>query len=128
MYYICPKVKEQLHIDGEFTLNEVNLFCERNKNVFIDLQSMFKVNLVSYEKANMRYQIKPELDEQEYEIYINPECVEVYASSDVGLYYATKSIKQLFKEPTVRCGYIKDRPDLKVRGFMHDISRNKVPK
>jgi hypothetical protein len=44
------------------------------------------------------------------------------------MYYATKTLIQLFKDESIRCGYIKDKPDLRVRGFMHDISRNKVPK
>ena len=52
MYNIYPKVKEQLHNDGYFTLKEVNLFCEKNKNVFIDLQKILKVNEVSLEKDN----------------------------------------------------------------------------
>ena len=128
MYNIYPKVKEQLNKEGYFTFNEVNLFCEKNKNVFIDLQNEYQFNLVSLEKANFKYLINDELVEQEYEIYINPECIEVFAKNEVGLYYATKTLKQILITNKVQCGYIKDKPDLKVRGFMHDISRNKVPK
>lgn len=127
MYNIYPKVKEQLNKEGYFTFNEVNLFCEKNKNVFIDLQNEYQFNLVSLEKANFKYLINDELVEQEYEIYINPECIEVFAKNEVGLYYATKTLKQILIANKVQCGYIKDKPDLKVRGFMHDISRNKVP-
>ena len=52
MYNIYPKVKEQLHNEGYFTFKEVNLFCDKNKNVFIDLQNMLKVNEVSLSDAN----------------------------------------------------------------------------
>ena len=128
MYNIYPKVKQQFNKEGLFTFNEVNLFCERNKNVFIDLYQVVKVNIVDEINANVKYQLKNELEEQEYEITINTDCVDVFASSDVGFYYATKTLKQIFMNSQIECGYIKDKPDLKVRGFMHDISRNKVPK
>ena len=128
MYNIYPKVKEQLHNEGYFTFKEVNLFCDKNKNVFIDLQNMLKVNEVSLSDANLKYLENDKLDDQEYEIKINPDSIEVYGKTEVGMYYATKTLKQLLKDESIRCGYIKDKPDLKVRGFMHDISRNKVPK
>ena len=128
MYNIYPKVKEQLNKEGYFTFNEVNLFCKKNKNVFIDLQDKYQINLVSLEKANFKYLINDKLAEQEYEIYINPECIEVFAKDEVGFYYATKTLKQILITNNIQCGYIKDKPDLKVRGLMHDISRNKVPK
>ena len=128
MYNIYPKVKEQLNKERYFTFNEVNLFCEKNKNVFIDLQDKYQINLVSLEKANFKYLINDKLAEQEHEIYINPECIEVFAKDEVGFYYATKTLKQILITNNIQCGYIKDKPDLKVRGLMHDISRNKVPK
>ena len=128
MYNIYPKVKEQSRKEGYFTLQEVNIFCKTNKNVFIDLQNICQVNNVSLDKANIKYLDKQGLDNEEYEIVINPDCIEVYSSTDCGFYYASKTLKQMLVEKVVECGYIKDKPDLKVRGFMHDISRNKVPK
>lgn len=128
MYNIYPKVKQQLNKEGYFTFEEVNLFCEKNKNVFIDLEKIVKINLVDETKANLKYLTKDNLEEQEYEIDINCDEIVVYANSDVGMYYASKSLKQLLINKSIACGYIHDKPDLKVRGFMHDISRNKVPK
>ena len=128
MYNIYPKVKEQSRKEGYFTLQEVNIFCKKNKNVFIDLQNICQVNSVTLDKANVKYLDKEGLDNEEYEIVINPDCIEVYSSTDCGFYYASKTLKQMLVEKMVECGYIKDKPDLKVRGFMHDISRNKVPK
>ena len=128
MYNIYPKVKKQLNKEGFFTFDKVNLFCESNKNVFMDLQEIIKINETLEELANVKYLIKDNLESQEYEIDINPDCICIYASEEVGLYYATKSLKQIIVDGKVECGYIKDKPDLRVRGFMHDISRNKVPK
>ena len=128
MYNIYPKVKQQGHFDGYFSFSEINLFCNKNKNVFIDLEKICKLSIVPSEEANLRYIENSELDEQEYEINIKETLIEVFASSDVGFYYATKTLKQILVDKEIKCGYIKDKPDLKVRGFMHDISRNKVPK
>lgn len=128
MYNIYPKVKQQGHFDGYFSFLEINLFCNKNKNVFIELEKICKLSIVPSEEANLRYIENSELDEQEYEINIKETLIEVFASSDVGFYYATKTLKQILVDKEIKCGYIKDKPDLKVRGFMHDISRNKVPK
>ena len=128
MYNIYPKVKQQGHFDGYFSFLEINLFCNKNKNVFIELEKICKLSIVPSEEANLRYIENSKLDEQEYEINIKETLIEVFASSDVGFYYATKTLKQILVDKEIKCGYIKDKPDLKVRGFMHDISRNKVPK
>lgn len=128
MYNIYPILKYQTRLDGTFTFEKVNLFCEKNKNVFIDLQKIVELSLVSEEEANVKYLDKLELGHEEYEIFIKPEVVEVYASSEAGFYYATKTLKQILVNNELECVHIIDKPDLKIRGFMHDISRNKVPK
>lgn len=128
MYNIFPRVKFQENTGELFTFDKVNLFCEKNKNVFIDLQSAFEVCLVKENEANFKYLSKASLEEQEYEILMKKDCVEVYASSEVGFYYATKTLKQILIDKELHCVHIIDKPDLKVRGFTHDISRNKVPK
>lgn len=128
MYNIYPRVKEQFNKEGYFTFEKVNLFCEKSKNVFIELTNLFPINETSLKEANLKYLIKNDLEDQEYEIEIDVDNITIYASSEIGMYYATKSLKQMIESNKVRCGFVKDKPDLKVRGFMHDISRNKVPK
>ena len=128
MYNIYPKIKYQSMLDGVFTFEKVNLFCEKSKNVFEDLLKIVDVNLVDIDKANLKYLDKQGLDHEEYEILIKPDVIEVYASGDAGFYYATKTLKQIMINHELRCVHIVDKPDLKIRGFMHDISRNKVPK
>ena len=128
MYQIYPNVYKQLNTEGYFTFDEVNLFCEKNKNVFTKLNDLFKVNLVSLEKANIKYLEKADLEEQEYEIFIKPDTIEVYASSEVGMYYASTTLKQILVNKQVQCGYINDKPDLKVRGFMYDVAFERLTK
>lgn len=129
MYNIYPEVKLQKRIDGSFLLEKAYLFCNENKNVFIDLCSVIDVVQVDYNEANVLYVIKHELKEEEYEITISDEKIVLNASCERGFYYATKTLVQIIKTGNmINNTYIHDYPDLKIRGFMHDISRNKVPK
>ena len=59
MYNIYPKTKYQSMLDGVFTFEKVNLFCEKNKNVFIFLEKIVKINLVDETKANLKYRGEP---------------------------------------------------------------------
>ena len=127
MYIIYPDVKVQKALEGVFSFDNVHLFCERNKNVFIELTQMYNVELTNIEKANFKYLIKDSLDNEEYEIEIKEKEVYVYSSTDAGFYYATKTLKQILQCDEIKCVYIKDKPDLRVRGYLQDISRNKVP-
>ena len=45
MYIIYPDVKVQKALEGVFSFDNVHLFCERNKNVFIELTQMYNVEL-----------------------------------------------------------------------------------
>lgn len=50
------------------------------------------------------------------------------AADDAGFFYGMQSICQLLKTPeAVPCCRIQDQPSMRERGYMLDISRNKVP-
>lgn len=128
MYNIYPNVIKQFNNDGYFTLEKVKIFCENSKNVFKELNELCAFSTDSFENANFKYLEKKTFEKDEYEILISPQEVVINSGGDIGMYYATKSIKQIINNNSIQCGYVYDKPDLKVRGFMHDISRNKVPK
>jgi len=69
------------------------------------------------------------LPEQGYTIDISQRNIIVEYSSQQGLYYATITLKVLKQNysGSIPCVFIEDFPDLKVRGLMLDISRDKVP-
>ena len=53
MYQIYPNVYKQLNTEGYFTFDEVNLFCEKNKNVFFYYHiflSLFKNESTNYKR------------------------------------------------------------------------------
>lgn len=128
MYNIYPRVLEQYNDDGYFYVNDVYLFCEKNKNVFTELQSIIPFSLTNFDKSNLKYLLDKTLSIEEYEITISSKEIVIKAGGEAGMYYASKTLKQIIIDNKIECGYIKDKPDLNIRGFMYDISRNKVPK
>jgi hexosaminidase len=69
------------------------------------------------------------LKEQAYELKISPSSIGIRYSSSSGLHYALVSLKVLAVNyrNAIPCLEMKDAPDMKVRGLMLDISRNKIP-
>ena len=55
-------------------------------------------------------------------------AIQLYASGDPGFFYGMQTACQLLAEPSqVPCCEVKDSPALKERGYMLDVSRNKIP-
>ncbi len=68
------------------------------------------------------------LKEEAYQMLIDERGITISSTSDVGAFYAIVTLKQMVIDNCkVAFGEIKDDPDLKIRGFMLDISRAKVP-
>jgi hypothetical protein len=72
----------------------------------------------------------PAMAEQGYKLAVTPEQVTIEAPTPAGIYYGANTLIQLVKQTTgqtLPCLEIADWPDFPVRGFMLDISRDKVP-
>jgi hexosaminidase len=66
---------------------------------------------------------------QGYEVTVTTERIHVVAATAAGAFYAVQTLKQLLQQhgrrlPALRC---RDWPDFANRGFLLDISRDKVP-
>ena len=72
--------------------------------------------------------IKTDILDSAYEIKVEKDRIDVFASTASGMFYAIQTLKQITFDNKVQCCYISDYPDLKIRGVMLDISRSKVPK
>lgn len=128
MYTIYPRPKKVRYTSGQFYYcGKIQAFFEEElENVFNELTTFMDVERGELTKSNIRFLLKKELGKQAYEMEITDVLINIYASQKVGFFYATKTLKQIFKL-NMECGYIFDEPDLNTRGFMLDISRNKVP-
>ncbi len=64
-----------------------------------------------------------------YSIRISPAGIEIDACDGAGLYYALKSLRQIFViyGPAIPFLEIEDFPDLGLRGVLIDIGRGKIP-
>jgi hexosaminidase len=73
--------------------------------------------------------VAPGLPPEGYRLVVTPEAVEVTAADDAGTFYGRATLAQLQRTHggELPCCSIEDWPDLRVRGVMLDVSRDKVP-
>src|SRR5690348_12361885 len=71
----------------------------------------------------------PAIPEQGYKLGITPERITLEAQNPAGIFYGVDTLIQLIKQAgqTLPGLEISDWPDFPVRGYMLDISRDKVP-
>ncbi len=71
------------------------------------------------------------LGEEAYRLIIQENQIEIYFATESGLFYALITLEQLMQNKDyltkIPCVTIDDEPELSIRGFMLDISRNKIP-
>jgi len=75
-----------------------------------------------------------ENEDQAYRLTVNPNFIRIEATSNAGLFYATQSLKQLYRysflknkgEITIPCMTITDWPNFKIRAWQDDISRGPI--
>ena len=72
----------------------------------------------------------PSLEKEEYCLNIDGGGVTIQASTDEGLFRAVTSLQQIIRRSGGRLPYvlIQDKPALKHRGYMLDISRGRMPR
>lgn len=105
--------------NGQFSLSLVD-FLKKDLNVK-------NINIVENKETSQVEFIYKKLKPQEYEIVVSDSKIELYASTDQGIFFAIKTLKQAVSNNRIEGMIIKDYPDLLVRGVMIDISRSKVP-
>jgi len=76
-----------------------------------------------------RRRIDSSLHPQGYEVRITSDDVELVGADEAGLFYGEATLAQLARlhDGRLPVGFVRDHPDLAVRGVMLDISRDKVP-
>ena len=65
-------------------------------------------------------------NEEEYHLIIKENRIQIISKAEKAAFYGLITLKQLQSEQIIETQEIKDKPDLKVRGLMLDISRAKV--
>lgn len=71
-----------------------------------------------------------EIPEHEHRLRISPRGVELMGGSAAACFHGLQTLRQLTAQHrgiALPCGEIIDRPDLPVRGLLHDVTRGKCP-
>lgn len=134
MYNIFPKLKKQQMLEGKCDIQNCVIYFDKNfENACHELKSFLKYRKGSKKQSNLSFIQNDELSKEGYIIDVLDESIKVQASTYSGFYYSVKTLKQMLgcgKHSEIKLDkvHIEDEPDLEIRGFMYDISRNKVPK
>lgn len=122
--------------EGYFTLRGVVYSEFDNDYVEEEVKKLFNEFLcIDLNIGNDRYEsdfviIRDEtMDEQAYSLAVLQKSVEIKSNDDVGAFYGLQTLKQLVVQfgtelPVLQ---LSDKPDLKERGVLIDISRDKIP-
>ncbi len=65
---------------------------------------------------------------EEYTLNVSDEEIRIVAECDRAAFYALQTLRQIFAHTNIPHLYIRDFPDLKFRGYYHDVTRGKIPK
>lgn len=118
-YFNLPKCVNISFKNASLLTDTYKLF-KHLRNIFTDFKVVEDKSIISF--------IKIDLEDEAYEIVVDTDHIDIFASSTIGWFYALQSLKQIIVDGRIPCSVIKDKPNLKLRGVMLDISRSKVPK
>ena len=131
MAKVYPKIKSITYFDEYLLVEKLSVFFNDKKvNVFIKFLKNLEFEEVNDpKKANLLFENDNALGEEAYRIVAREGVIKIYSSTDRGAFYGFITLRLMLDgEKQIKEFELYDEPDLKVRGLMMDISRNKVPK
>ncbi len=128
------KIKEgQLNNLNDFQYSSEKLFNLLETLETINVQGELKEFCTPLQYNTIKYHIDKTLTHtQEYKITIDSLNITITAQNEAALFYAKQTLKQIIEysrstDSGIPCLEINDWPDFERRGYMLDISRDKVP-
>lgn len=81
------------------------------------------------EKVDFTFVYNGRIAEQGYHLSVQAAGIEIQYADLAGLSYALTTFKQIYRQcgSAIPCLKVQDEPDLKVRGLLLDIGRDKIP-
>ena len=130
MYKIYPQVQSITGLEGQFTKKNTFgvFFSVEMVNAFTELSNMVEVQQTTKDNADIIFLHDASLTKEAYCLEVT-EKIHILSADESGAFYALQSLKQIFAQTShiVKGVKVSDKPDLEMRGFMLDISRDKVP-
>ncbi|MBU1144394.1 MAG: beta-N-acetylhexosaminidase [Firmicutes bacterium] len=126
---LIPKVKKIQEMEGSFTIPKIlKIFLPQELSNLEEVIEMFFVyETTSQVSATLRFTFNETMKDEGYHLVVQEERIEIEYIDYHGALYGLMTFFQLVKSNRVTCFDIVDFPDLKIRGFMLDISRDKIP-
>jgi hypothetical protein len=83
--------------------------------------------VIAQEGNELNFRFDASIPDEGYVLDIKSQAIHIGYKDYRGALYAFMTLIQLCNHDTLQCQTITDYPDLRIRGFMWDISRDKVP-
>ena len=131
MKQLFPPIKKRIDHHGSFHIfSPLTAIIPANlSKLRLPLEEIMTVTLVNSAPANLIFASKPDLRPEEYHLSIDTDGIKIDYNDYASAFYAVMTLKQLYDSNlnTFPCIKIEDWPDLSIRGFLMDISRDKIP-
>ena len=130
---LFPQPQKCDRIPGSFTCPEILCYSVKDDALLAGLLAGKLASPVALKKADPSELIiiqNPNLEEEEYLLTLSASGIRLEAQSSQGTFRGIQTLWQILENASDRilpCLRIEDRPVLKRRGFMLDVSRCKVP-
>ena len=106
----------------------------KSLQVFVDNENVFKsfvmfsypFEITSANLANLSFSKDDSLEDEGYKISISSDKINIFYKTLNGAFYSLLTLDQILLNDVIPCLEIIDYPQVSVRGFMMDISRDKV--
>jgi hypothetical protein len=135
-YYLVPKPKETAKIENTYNHASFEELCKLNEFLtqikFDDFQGV-----VEFRRFANRQTLSFHIDsiackDFSYILQVGDSTIKISGKDNTALFYARLTLLQvldfaLTEKKQIPCLTIKDKPDFERRGYMLDISRDKVP-
>jgi len=105
-------------------------FNKMASNAFNELKTFLPVCESEGNKIDIDFIIDERLPFEGYKLLITSKVITIYHRSQEGAFWGVKTLKQIFAQTVdnkIDALEIVDSPALRIRGFMMDISRDKIP-
>lgn len=127
MINIIPRPNHLLDLNKKIKINGFNVICDVKLESGLEL---FKEEFTGFLTGDYKIIVyKKKMNNKEaYNLYVNKDCAIIETNTDLGLFYATRSFKQLIDANedylSVSLCEIKDKPKYHYRSFSLDESRH----
>lgn len=141
--YIIPEPQKMQLTKGEYTIRfdqkiVLDVSCPAEAYEYAGLLQKELAGCMGYGpavtrgasgKAAVVLSVDPGLGEEEYRLEVGADGIGITGGARRGLLYGVQTLRQIVRQtgPCVPCMSIHDFPDIKNRGFYHDVTRGRIP-